>query len=355
MDTDIYDGIKRCMRCGFCRAVCPVFEETTLESGVARGKIQILKAVLDGSLEPREPAVERMFQCTTCRNCFQECPAGVETDVLLEKAREEFGDLIGVEAYSRIEENIKEKGNPYGQEVAKEWEGTPKIAYFPGCTSILRTPEIADSTRGILDTLEEDYGTLTGHCCGSILYRIGKTETAEDNFQKTLEAIKGTGAQILLVSCSGCYRTFTSKYAEALEDKGIEVVHLVDYLRDKMKELDLKTIEETVTYHDPCHLGRHVGKYDEPRHIMESIPGVTIVEMERTKEDARCCGAGGGLAAGFGELSGRIGSARVQDALETRAETLASACPFCYNQLKGRSEDKIKVKDISMLITERLV
>jgi Fe-S oxidoreductase len=356
MDDGIQAEIRKCMRCGFCRAVCPVFEEMKMESGVARGKVQIIKGVLEGAIAPSDLAVERMFQCTTCRNCFEDCPAGVEVDVLITRAREEFGDVLHKEAFEGIERSTMERGNPYG-EVMPEWDGkSANLAYFPGCTGQFRAPEIVEATRKVLKASGEDSGLIPDICCGSILYRLGKKDLAEERARENARLLAERGVRTLVVSCSGCYRTFRMEYADLFEEAGIGVVHLLDHIKEKVVDgtLKLTEIPETVTYHDPCHLGRHLGVYDTPRQVLEAIPGIELVEMERTREEARCCGAGGGMAAGFKDLSEGIGRKRVRDALETRAGTLVSACPFCYRQLKTTSDKKIKVKDISMLIAERI-
>jgi len=356
MDDAIQAEIQKCMRCGFCRAVCPVFEEMKMESGVARGKVQIIKAVLEGELEATDRAVERMFQCTTCRNCFQDCPAGVEVDVLITRAREEFGDIFHKDAFQGIERNITERGNPYG-EAMSEWEGEPsEVAYFPGCTGQFRASEIVEAAKKVLGAVSEDFGLIPDICCGSILYRLGKRDLAEERAGENARLLAERGVRTLVVSCSGCYRTFRMEYRKLFKEAGIEVVHLLDFIKDRVEDgtLKLGEIPEQVTYHDPCHLGRHLGVYDTPREILKSLPGVELVEMERTREEARCCGAGGGMAAGFKDLSGAIGRRRMEDALQTGAETLASACPFCYRQLKAVSDKKIRVKDISMMIAERI-
>ena len=131
-------------------------------------------------------------------------------------------------------------------------------------------------------------------------------------------------------------------------------------MQDLIKEDKIKwekSINKTVTYHDPCHLGRHVGVFDAPRYVLSHIPGVTFVEMDRIKEFQRCCGAGGGVKAGIPDLALAVAESRVKDALETHADILSSACPFCKrNLMDGRDSLKadIEVEDVIVLVAQAL-
>jgi|Deesub1362A_J573_1020465.scaffolds.fasta_scaffold00094_106 Fe-S oxidoreductase len=334
------------MRCGFCRAVCPVFEVTKIESLVTRGKLAILEGMIEGKLEPTEGAVKRIFQCTICKNCYEECPAGVEVDRIIQDARVYLYKNFSSPAFDRITDNFLEKGNPYGEEMLKSI-GDSSFAYFPGCTTNFRTPEIARSTKNILDKIGQDYRILQDFCCGSVLFRIGRKEEREKLVEKNIEALQGV--ETLLLSCAGCYKTFISEYQ--IEKEGVKVVHLVHFLSELIEEGTIKfnNLDARITYHDPCHLGRHMNVYEEPRRILASIPGVDLVEMERTRKNARCCGAGGGMAAGFKDLALSICDNRIKDAKSTEADILSSACPFCYLHLKKQGKG-LKVLDISSIV-----
>jgi heterodisulfide reductase subunit D len=135
--------------------------------------------------------------------------------------------------------------------------------------------------------------------------------------------------------------------------KTVHITQLVAELIDSGKLRPEKGIEGSVTYHDPCHLGRHTGIYEEPRKILESIPGIKLVEMERTRDEARCCGAGGGVKTAFPELSQKIADLRVKDAESTGADMLVTSCPFCYQSLKSAIETKgssLRMMDILELL-----
>jgi heterodisulfide reductase subunit D len=176
-----------------------------------------------------------------------------------------------------------------------------------------------------------------------------------------VEAIKKMGAKKVLFACAGCFRTAKIDWPRLLgEELPFEVVHITEFLEDLIKQGKIKwekSIDKTITYHDPCHLGRHVGVYDAPRYVLSHIPGVKFVEMDRIKEFQRCCGAGGGVKAGIPDLAEGIAQSRVKDALETKADLLSSACPFCKrNLMDGRDSMKadIDVEDIIELVAQAL-
>ena len=161
----------------------------------------------------------------------------------------------------------------------------------------------------------------------------------------------------IITSCAGCYRTLKVDYADILEDLNIEVLHTIEFLLQLIKEknVQLKDLGINTTYHDPCHTGRHVGLYEEPRELLRKISNLT--EMKTIKEAAMCCGAGGGLKKGFPELSLEIAKSRVQEAEETGAENLVSICPFCYRNLSDAIKalnSKIKMVDLLELIYQAL-
>jgi Fe-S oxidoreductase len=356
---ELREEIMRCMRCGFCRAVCPVFEETMLESNVARGKLAILEGVIEGKIKVSKSVADRIFQCTTCRNCYVECPSGVQVDSIIQNARVGIHDRIEFPVHKAIAKNIISKNNPFGEEAPKIHIDTNEEAnfvYFPGCMALYRTPEIATAAMKILSTLGQPFGLIHDFCCGSILIRIGRQREAEELIQKNVDALVKRGMKVILTSCSGCYRTLKYDYGNALKDKGIEVIHLTQFITKMIKKgrLRLTPLDAIVTYHDPCHLGRHANIYDEPREILNAFPKLKFVEMARSRENARCCGAGGGLRLGYPSLSQSIAKKRIGDAEQANAKILISACPFCYKNLSDAAASKIKIQDISALVAQHI-
>jgi heterodisulfide reductase subunit D len=198
-------------------------------------------------------------------------------------------------------------------------------------------------------------------CCGSVMIRTGMVDEAKRNAEKALEMISKSGAKKILVTCAGCLKTLREDYNQRFGLDMPEVLHVVEYLQTFVTtgKLKLKPPERTqrVTWHDPCHLGRALGVYEEPREIIKAIPGLELVEMNTNREAAMCCGSGGGLRSYDSGLAKRIAADRMKDAESTGAEILATACPFCEHNLKEGAESigsKIKVVDILDLLAQCL-
>jgi heterodisulfide reductase subunit D len=238
-----------------------------------------------------------------------------------------------------------------------------KILLFLGCTAVydVNVKQIAVSTINILEHLGIDYGCLGGEekCCGSVLLRMGDKEferIAGDNI-KMLNALN---IQTLISSCSGCFKTIKEDYPK-VGRLNFEVMHTVEFLRRQLEEGTLKFsnhLERTITFHDPCHLGRASGVFDDPRLLMKAIPGLDLIEMPRSREYSRCCGAGGGLKAGFPEIQNRMAQRRVKEAEATGAQELVSACPFCYAGLQvgiKALDSPLVMRDMSYLVEAALI
>lgn len=228
------------------------------------------------------------------------------------------------------------------------------MIYFRGCLSREKLQKIPDATEKLLKKAGINYKILDNEgCCGSVLLRTGFHDDALNIIQDTLQDIKG---EKVLVSCAGCYRTFKEDYPEILGQQ-IDVIHTSQLFSELIEKgrLELSVTNEKVTYHDPCHLGRHMGEYETPRKVMD--PYAELVEMERNREQARCCGAGGGVRSAFPELSEEIGRIRLDDAKDTGAGTLVTCCPFCISNLElaqKSSSGNITLMDLSQFLLRRL-
>lgn len=224
------------------------------------------------------------------------------------------------------------------------------MIYFRGCTIREKLPHIEMATKQILEIANIDYHILDDEeCCGSFLLRTGFADDAREVMTKTVEKLKG---EKVLVSCAGCYNTLKNDYKEFLGVE-LDVIHTSMLFENLIKEGAVKPgkLPVTVSYHDPCHLGRHSGEYDSPREVLKSV--AALVEMENIKENARCCGAGGGVKSAYPEISTKLGQKRIDDALETEAEILVTSCSFCLINLQGASKNpnpKIPVMDLSEIL-----
>ena len=375
------DQILRCSSCGFCQATCPIFGVTLRPALNTRGKMLLLKEIMDGSIEFSPDVAETFYACTTCQACGLTCPAGVEGHEIVEEVRKElFKDGLTPESLLGVRESVSKDGNVYASaredrvdiyppDLRKKAQSgkLPKKAetlLFMGCLPSYLDMKIVPSTIKALDTAEVDFTTLGTQesCCGFPLYLMGSDEF-EPEAKKLMERIKATGARELVTPCAGCYKTFTKLYPQ-IGDLGLEVYHTVQYLDKLIAEGKIalsKEVTKKVTYHDPCDLGRSCHIFEEPRNILKRIPGLELVEMAKNRLDARCCGGGGGMQAYNPDLAVDMASLRIRDALAVGAEIIVSGCPACKDNLrKGargipkEERGKIKIVDLTEMVTDAL-
>ncbi|MGY5858161.1 MAG: (Fe-S)-binding protein [Candidatus Thorarchaeota archaeon] len=379
---ELMENLAQCRRCGICRnavyqdkgfdGVCPVWKNTAgFETSFMRGRIQVALALLDGRLEKTEENAESLFSCTLCGNCTSICAAEFDPAKCLESVREVLNEIPN-EVRDTIAKKILENNNPYVDEnqTRRDWvkevgfdiPSTGEVLYFTGCTAGLKLPETAKSTAKVLKAAGGDFAVLEEEpCCGSVMIRTGMVEEAKKNAEKAIEMIAKSGAKKIVVTCAGCLKTLREDYKERFGLDFPEVLHVVEYLKPLIESGKLKLKKSVdskkITWHDPCHLGRALGVYEEPRDVLKAIPGVELVEMETNREAAMCCGSGGGLRSYDGDLAKKIAADRMSDAEDIEADILATACPFCEHNLKDGAErigSKIKVVDILDLLAQQL-
>jgi heterodisulfide reductase subunit D len=194
-------------------------------------------------------------------------------------------------------------------------------------------------------------------CCGSVMLRTGNVDVADEMRAHNVDAFKKHKADLVITSCSGCFKTIKLDYEKMTGSMDFEVKHVLEILKELIEagKLKFSKTKMKVTSHDPCHLGRHSGIYEIPRDILKNIPSLEFIEMPKNRENARCCGAGGGVRAGYRELSDRMADTRIEEAVGTGVEVLTSACPFCTYALREAAERKglkIRVLDIPELLVE---
>lgn len=226
-----------------------------------------------------------------------------------------------------------------------------KIIYFRGCVAREKLVNIGKATEEILKAAEIDYKVLDHEkCCGSFLLRTGFVEDAREVMKETLKEIDEGK---VLVSCAGCYRTFKKDYSELLGAE-VDVMHTSKFFNELIEKgiIELKHVDKKVTYHDPCHLGRHLEEYDAPRAIISKTGN--LVEMEFNREKARCCGAGAGVRSAYREITEEIALARLDDAKNIDAENIITACPFCILNIDSACLKEDYVLDISEIVLKAL-
>ncbi|RLC70060.1 MAG: Fe-S oxidoreductase [Chloroflexi bacterium] len=363
------EPLKLCYQCGLCSGTCPW---NLVRSFLVR------RMMHEAQLGLVDFEAEEAWLCTTCRLCVERCPRGVSIiDVMRAVRRAIVGIGIGpIPDSLRITmKNISALGNPLGEEREKraDWaEGldvkafTPetKLLYFPCCIPAYdpRGKKIARATATILKKAEIDFGILGAEeaCCGESVRKAGNEDLFQNLARSNIAAFAEKGVRKILATSPHCYNTFNNEYHEVGGD--FEVVHYTQYFAQLIKEGRLKfskQLNKRVAYHDPCYLGRHNGIYDEPREVLESIPGLELVEMSNSRENSLCCGGGGGRIWMETKKGERFSDLRIEQAIEAGAEVLVTACPYCIlnfedSVLTTDKGDILQIRDISELVLEAI-
>lgn len=392
----VEDKALSCGMVGDCRVavrpsvgrykVCPVVEHTPgFEPYFSRGKMQIARGLLEGNLSLSQRMAEVLYQCTLCGNCkavcFESMTPGIQfftcryidQPQVFEAMRADLYEANFIlEGHRNILTSIKNYDNPWSQPrmgrakwakglSIKEIKKNPApVLFFTGCTAAYDAgiKKVAVNTAELLKRAGVDFAILgkDERCCGSPALRIGNRALFEELVASNVDTFNSLNLKTIVTSCSGCYKTLTQDYP----DIEPEVLHITQYIQRLLEEGTLKftkKLDYRVTYHDPCHLGRHSGVFDAPRQILQSIEGLTLVEMKRIKENAWCCGAGGGLKSAYPHIASSIGLTRVEEARATGADILASSCPFCFQNLEASLKgigDSMMMKDVVELVMEAL-
>ena len=209
------------------------------------------------------------------------------------------------------------------------------MLYFRGCTAREKQNNISKATQKLLKSADIDFHILDDEgCCGSFLLRTGFIKEAWELINKNTEIFKD---ELILTSCAGCYKTLKTDY------EGLNVIHISQLLDDLIKKgkLNFTKGDLNVTYHDSCHLARHMNIFDEPRNVIKSV--ANLVEMENIRENSLCCGAGGGVKSSYPEIASQLSKSRIDEALKTKSDALITTCPFCKLNLEN---DEIEVFDL---------
>lgn len=215
------------------------------------------------------------------------------------------------------------------------------MLYFRGCTAREKETSIQKATEKLLNLAGVDYHILEDEkCCGSVLLRTGFFKEAQSQIEKNTEVLRG---EKIITSCAGCYKTLKDDY------EGLDVIHISQLLDELIRDgkLNLEKGELDVTYHDSCHLARHMEVFDEPRNVIGAL--ANLVEMENNRENSLCCGAGGGVKSAYPEIATQMARTRIDQAMDTGCKTLVTACPFCKLNL---SNDELEVLDLTEFLVK---
>ena len=371
IDDDIWEQLidltagaaALCYQCGTCTAACPWGQFTNLNFSVRSFLRQAQIGVFQAS--------EDLWLCTTCAQCQPLCPRGVNiVDVFRAIRTLAWGNRTVAEGLPSILWSLYWNNNPWSQPPSHRsaWAGDISIPEFTadeheillyvGCTSSYdsRAQRIALALVEILRSAGIRFGYLGDFepCCGESVLSLGNRPYFEEIRANTTAVFTQHGVSDLVVISPHCYDVFKNHYNSI--SKTIQIQHYTQYLTQLLENERLRftqTINKHVTYQDPCYLGRHNAEYDSARSIIDHLPGVEFSEMSRSQEDGLCCGGGGGrmwLETAPGE---RFADHRVMQALDTKAQILATACPFCAvcleDSAKNLGQTDLEIMDIAEL------
>lgn len=371
------DMIYACGRCEFCRGTefsdrCPQIFTQRWESSTARGRMAIARAILEGKLDYSKDLRERVFGCFLCGRCREECKKAAKIDIVaVTKAmRADFVDKgIGApEEGSKMTSTMSQKGNIFADPAAEHTKWAQGIKFqkgsgtlfFPGC---LASHRFKEKTRIVVQVLQAagyklDFLGDDQKCCGTPMWVTGDVKAAKQWAQDYVKKMKARGVKEIITPCPSCFRAFDEEYTQllGLKEPPFKVRHTSQVLEEivTQKRLPLKTnVAKVVTYHDPCEIGRYRGMYDQARKVLTAIPGVQLKEMSRIREQAFCCGGGGGLKIMYPDYSQQVSEERLRDALKTSASVLATICPACELNLTHaayKTDAPLRVADVAEII-----
>ena len=388
--TQLLDGYA-CIQCSRCQDACPAYETgkelspSAMEinkryflneniSSLANGE-SIDKALTEWMLTE-----EAAWSCTTCGYCVEVCPVGNEPMIDILRARQ---DLVMMESKFPKDametfEKLENYGNPWGlsPQDRENWmdgfdvplmreKKNADVLYWAGCSGAYdsRGRDISQSVANIMNEAGVDYACLGNEetCTGDSARRIGNEYLFQTMAEQNKETFDQYDFKKIVTQCPHCFTTLKNDYAEM----GIEldVVHHSQFIDELIKEKKIEPkpyIDEDITFHDPCYLGRHNDEYDAPRNVLQSVlKEGSIKEMKQTRSESFCCGAGGGNMWYEIKTGDRINQNRVNQAVDTDAKTIAAACNFCNIMLEDGvkttgNEENIKVVDIAEMVSKSL-
>ena len=415
--------MERCSQCSYCWYIpldqikswrfskgCPSVAYNHFNSYSARGRYSVSLSLLKGNCEYSPTLLDIAYMCQTCGSCDVACKVCRYNLEPLEAIHELRARLVEdgqvLPQHLAAIESLRQESNmmlqPHG--VRSRWaEGLDfkdiskgekaEFVFFAGCKSSYHETfqKTARSSISILKNAGVDIGIMgqDESCCGARAYSMGYREDFSSCAATLIERWTKAGVRTIVTPCADCYHAFKRLYPKM--GSQFNVLHTVEFINQLVKEDKVKftkTLPMTVTYHDPCHLGRggepYVpwegvekkirkqvivyepkkpryngawGVYEPPRNILKSIPGIELVEMERIREYAWCCGAGGGVREGYPQFSQWTASERIEEAKSVGAEAIVSACPWCEDNFTDAVEamdEKLKVLDLIDLVSQAL-
>ena len=378
--------ILACVECGRCTQVCPAKDAgKPLDPKLIITKMRDLAERTSGDVdiwnEHRLYQNNELDACTTCGACMEECPADIEHVNLIMEAKRYKTLTLGEIPPSAADatNKIKVNGNPWGisQEDRFKWADgldVPTIdtlkevdyLYYVGCAGSYdaANQKVVKDTVLLLKKANVNFAVMGKNekCNGDPIRRFGDEYTFHEVAIENIANMNQYKFKKVVTHCPHCLHTIGKEYAK-FEEGSFETIHHTELLFDLIKMGALKpknNIQQKLTFHDPCYLGRHHGTYDAPREILNAIPGVELKEMERTKDKALCCGMGGGNM--WYELpeGEHLAKNRLQDIAETQPQKLATACSYClinFNSSKSQNTqtEGLEIDDVASILAKSIL
>jgi Fe-S oxidoreductase len=364
-----------CYDCGKCTATCPVARV----GGSLSPRRHVASAIRNGGAGSVNDRT--LFECLTCSLCSTRCPVQVDYPGLVRGLRERAHDA-SVEpecphggALQSLMRMMAAGGTTQDRLgwLGDDLRTSPdhgRVFLWVGCTPYYDAffPELGvhtlDATRAtvrILNALDEvPVVSAEERCCGHDLYWNGDRASFEALARHNVELVRASGAELLVVPCAECARTWRLDYAPWLEDGGPTVLHLTEFIKENLDRLPLRADGSgRVTFQDPCRLGRHLGVVDAPRDVLRQVPGVELTEMRHSGRRGACCA--GGTWSSCDRYDKQLQVARLREARDTGAEVLVTACPKCQIHLRCAMKDprdgeaiEIEMRDVAEVVAAAL-
>jgi Fe-S oxidoreductase/nitrate reductase gamma subunit len=390
--------LDSCTRCGRCQDNCPAFLTdkplspkkiiNDLKDHMSSRGPHIIKARARGDkLEEAPPLTgsiiqkDELWACTTCRSCMDHCPVYIEhVDKIIDMRRyqvlmeSQFPDEL-----TTVFKGLETNSNPWGmgRDSRADWVkelDVPILSdipgeeidflFFVGCIRSYddRNKKVTEAMIRIFNHLGVKFAILGVEegCCGDPARRVGNEYLYQILAQTNIETFKRYNIKKILTSCPHCYNTLKVEYPQL--GFSCDVVHHTEFLQESIQNGRLQfshPLNKRLTYHDPCYLGRYSGIYEPPRKVLKSVDSLVLKEMRHSKIDSLCCGGGGGWMWMDEKIGKRINIHRLEDALTTNPEWIATACPFCVTMFDDAIKDKgmeddLKIWDIAEVVEQAL-
>lgn len=394
------EELAKCMMCGNCQEVCPIYAETQEEGSVARGKIKLVEAITKGLIDTDSPRLaENLDRCLTCRACNEICPCGVEIDKIILAGRAEIVRREGLHPLKKVIFEAIDRpslldlgmnlGSPFQGTIFKKeskWNGYKprfpfgldmkrmipdladkpfrqtvpefnpvvgqakyRVAFFTGCASNYMYDDVAKAIMNIMKHNQvEVVVPKEQHCCGTPILAHGEAALAKEMAADHVKLFRDLDVDYIIGVCGSCALSFKEHYADLLQGTelyedavavGEKFMDWSEFLMNVVKPdlSDLHTNKQVVTYHDPCHLNRGVGTKEAPRQILRQLPDIDFVEM---KNPSRCCGSAGSFSITHYDLAIGVQDKKFEDIKQTGADTVATGCGTCIMLIADAQNQK---------------